>query len=79
MNNKAVLKTISDLSYAGEFCYGRFVKDGIVLKPSPKSEFKIWCPVKEVKCIILPDGKVIEGDAIWDIFSIFDEMVKIYG
>ena len=79
MNNKAVLKTISDLSFAGEFCYGKFVNNGIVLKPSPKSEFKIWCPIKEVKCIILPDGRVVEEDSIRDIFNIFNEMVEKYG
>ncbi len=79
MNYKAVLKTISDLSFAGEFCYGKFIDNGIVLKPSPKSEFKIWCPIEEVKCIILPDGRVVEGEAIVDIFNIFEEMVEKYG
>lgn len=43
MYNKIILRTISDLSFAGEKCNNDLINSekGILLKPSPKSEMRI--------------------------------------
>lgn len=62
MNNKILVRTITELSYAGEM-----IKDGksdnlngVLLKPSPISALMIWFPIDEIQCIITPDGRLIE-------------------
>jgi hypothetical protein len=63
MQNKVVVRTITDLSYAGEILkdYHKENVSGILLKPSPNSEIRIWFPEEEIQCVITPDGKKVEG------------------
>lgn len=64
MINKIVVRTVTELSYAGEY-----IKDsinncakGILLKPSPNSELMVWFPIEEIQCVITPEGKVIQNE-----------------
>lgn len=63
MDNRMIVRTISNLSFSGEKCAhaGQHTPNGILLKTSPKSDIKIWIPAQEVKCIILPSGEEIQG------------------
>lgn len=64
--DRIILRTISNLSFAGEICAKQLENEGkgILLKPSPNSEVKIWCPEKELQCIIFKSGKILEGDEL---------------
>ncbi|HEY9059130.1 MAG TPA: hypothetical protein VIO64_01315 [Pseudobacteroides sp.] len=66
MTNRLILRTTSNLSFAGEICKNEKLEgeNGILIKPSEKSEIKVWCPLEEVKCIILPNGQMIEGEEL---------------
>lgn len=66
-NERVIVRTITNLSYAGEICDGlKEYGDGLVIKPSEKSEIKIWFPVDEIQTIIKMDGNIIEGEAVKD-------------
>lgn len=57
-----IVRMNSNLSFAGEGAgYNLDGAAGVLLKPSEKSELKIWCPKDEIQEIILPTGKVIKG------------------
>lgn len=66
MTDRLILRTTSNLSFAGKICNYEKIKEegGILIKPSEKSGIKVWCPIEEVKCIILPYGKIIKGDEL---------------
>ncbi|WP_113671423.1 hypothetical protein [Vallitalea guaymasensis] len=65
MINKIILRTTSNLSFCGEIVTNNLLNEkGALLKTSPRSDIKIWCPIDEIKTIIYPDGKKVEGEDI---------------
>lgn len=71
MKSRIILRTVSNLSFAGEVTNNKLDNDekGILLKTSPNSNIKIWCPVEEIKSIIMPTGKILEGDELRNEFG----------
>jgi len=66
MDNRALVQTKSNLSYAGAiFEVDTLQKDCIILKPSDKSGVLIVFPRDEIKALHLPNGKMIKGDEIY--------------
>lgn len=65
MSERVLLRTISNLSFAGEICSNILDGEkGILLKPSPNSNIKIWCPQNEIQNLIMKNGKMIKGDEL---------------
>jgi hypothetical protein len=66
MNERILIRTITNLSYVGERVDIKAdeFKKGILLKPSPDSNIKIWFPEEEIDCIIHPNGEVQKGEKI---------------
>lgn len=64
LSERIIVRTISNLSYAGEICNRMVEEEGIVIKPSEKSGIKVWFPVGEIQCIIKMNGKVLEGEEL---------------
>jgi hypothetical protein len=64
MKNRIILRTISSVSFAGSVLKGLSAmgEKGVTLKPSDKSNIRIWCPLEEIESIILPNGEVIKED-----------------
>lgn len=79
MKNKAIVTNLIDISYGAEICYGKFIDSGLVIRPSEKSNIKIWIPKEEIKRIILPDSRVIEGAEIDNIFKLLEDVNEKYG
>ena len=52
------------MSFAGEISLGSLggEEKGVIIKPSLKSDIKIWCPMQEIKCLILPNGNIVEKE-----------------
>lgn len=64
-SERIIVRTKTNLSYAGAVCnrnYGEAA--GILIKPSPKSNIKVWFPIDEIQCIIKMDGVVVEGEEL---------------
>ena len=73
MTERFILRTKSNLSFAGEYCSNNISgqsADGILIKPSNNSGIMIWCPINEVQSVIFPDGIVLEGDDLLKKFNI---------
>lgn len=69
MEERIVLRTTSNLSYAGKIYAKSYEgQKGIVLKPSDRSEIKVWVPKNEISCIITIGGNIIEGRMLDDEF-----------
>lgn len=70
MTNRVIVRINSNLSFAGEICENSIInrKDGILLKTNPNSEIKIWCPKKEIECVIM-DNRIIKGEELKDEFG----------
>ena len=66
MSERMVIRTTSHLSYAGEICRNEWKEGYFLIKPSEKSNIKIWFPVDEVECIIKLDGTVLEKEMLTD-------------
>ncbi|GHU49171.1 hypothetical protein FACS1894127_1750 [Clostridia bacterium] len=64
--NCILLQHKNDLSFTGERCSQVYPNKniGILIKPSKQSNIKIWCPIDEIKRIILPDMTIIEGNEL---------------
>ncbi|WP_163192177.1 hypothetical protein [Clostridium thermarum] len=64
--DRVILRTISNLSFAGEICATELENEGkgVLIKTSPKSEIKIWCPENEIQSIIFKSGKILQGDEL---------------
>ncbi len=69
MNNRMIIRTVSNLSFAGERVQNNLIADekGILLKTSPNSNIKIWFPVEEIGSIIYPDGRFVRRDMISEL------------
>ena len=61
--DKIVVRSKSDITFIGERCLqnnpGKNI--GVLVKPSKRSEIKIWYPIDEIREIILSDMTVITG------------------
>lgn len=66
MNKRMIVRTISNLSFAGERVTNKIIAEekGILLKTSPNSNIKIWFPIDEIESIIYPDGRLIQKGSI---------------
>lgn len=70
MDHKIVLRTTSNLSFAGEVVRVNLDgEEGIFLRPSDNSNIKIWCTKDEVKNILLPDGREVTMEGMKDEFG----------
>lgn len=79
MKNKAVIVTITEISFAGEILYGEFKNDGIIFRLSDKSGIRIWIPLNEIDRIVLPDMSQLKGDELRNIFTELDRISEEYG
>lgn len=65
LSERIIVRTKTNLSYAGEICKRLNTdEDGITIKPSKKSDIKIWFPMNEVQCLIKMNGNVVEGEEL---------------
>ena len=66
-----VLQSKDNVSFTGERCVQSNPNEniGILIRPSKQSNIKIWCPIDEIKRIILPDMTVIEEDGLVEYCS----------
>ncbi|MCL6590261.1 MAG: hypothetical protein K6U80_09940 [Firmicutes bacterium] len=67
LEKKVIVRLISNLSYAGDVCQGKEgfnESSGLTIKPSDKSNLKIWIPYNEIDSVILPDRKLLKGEEI---------------
>ena len=66
VDERVIVRATNNLSFAGEIIKDINVSNGILLKPSQRSEIKIWFPKSEIECVIYPNGKIQKGeDLIW--------------
>lgn len=66
VDERVIVRATNNLSFAGEIVKDTNVSNGILLKPSKRSEIKIWFPKSEIECVIYPNGEVKKGeDLIW--------------
>ena len=79
MKNKAVVVLVTEVSFAAEILQGDFVNEGIIFRLSDKSDIKMWVPKTEIKNVILPDTKVIEGAKLDSLFQELDRVCREYG
>ncbi|TGY89436.1 hypothetical protein E5329_25045 [Petralouisia muris] len=63
-DKRVVIRAKSSLSFAGEIKKYTNDSKGILLKPSERSEIKIWFPMDEIECIIYPNGEVKKGEEL---------------
>ena len=71
MDKKIILRNIFSLSFAGEVVAVELDgKEGVLLKPSDRSEMKIWCPKEEIKLILMPDGRETTVEVMKNEFGI---------
>ncbi len=62
LDKRIIVRTTANLSFTGERCEVENNEGtGILIKPSPKSNIKIWVPLAEISSIIFPNGKQING------------------
>lgn len=61
-DERVIVRATNNLSFSGEIIEFKDVSNGILLKPSDRSQIKIWFPVSEIECVIYPDGKVTKGE-----------------
>lgn len=78
MKNKAVIVTVTEVSFAGEILYGQFKNDGIIFKLSDKSGIKIWIPLTEINRVVLPDLVELRGNDLRNLFSQLDRISEEY-
>lgn len=63
-DERVIVRTVTNLSYAGQICKNVIESQGLMIKPSPKSDIKIWFPIQEIECIIKMNGNVIKGEEL---------------
>ena len=65
MSVRAVLRTASHLSFAGEASFMSMNDvDGIAIRPSERSAMFFWCPLEETDCLIVNKQMVGEKEAM---------------
>lgn len=64
MKDRVVLRTISNLSFAGTLSKDVNLDNtlGVALTMSDKSKMKVWLPYEEIECVLFPDGQRISGE-----------------
>ncbi|HOV26304.1 MAG TPA: hypothetical protein PK566_08095 [Pseudobacteroides sp.] len=64
MKNRVILRTISNLSFAGTLSKDVSLENtqGVTLKMSDASQMRIWLPYDEIECVLLPNGQRISGE-----------------
>ena len=69
MREKIIVRTISNLSFAGAVCSKNIGNDevGLLLKLSDESNVKVWIPRDEIESIIEKNGVVTNGDNIKEL------------
>jgi hypothetical protein len=72
---RVIVRTISNLSYAGEICINKNISEkGLLIKPSPKSNIKVWIPTDEIQCIIKMNGNVLEREAVLNECKLYEDL-----
>ena len=63
MENRVILRTISNLSFAGKLAKDVIIDNnkGVTLKMSDDCNIRMWFPYEDVECVLLPDGQKIDG------------------
>ena len=78
MDNMAVIVTKTDINYSGLILHNKFIENGVVLKPSKKSDVSIWIPMDAIDRIIFPNAEELEGEQIIFLFEKLVEMKHTY-
>lgn len=78
MKNKVVIVNCKEIAFAGTICSGPETEDGIILKPSEKSDILMWFPINEIEKIVFPDASAVEGENLNNIFSILETFNSCY-
>lgn len=67
LNGKVIVRLVSQLSFIGDVCPredGFNENRGLTIKPSDKSNLKIWIPYDEIDNVILPNATILKGEMI---------------
>lgn len=78
MENYAMIITKQDINYTGQI-YEGFVEEGILIKPSKKTDMYVWIPLEEISQIVFPNAEILEAEKIDMLFHKLNEIKTRYG